>query len=85
MKLGVVGLPNVGKSSLFNAITKGGAASENYPFKYTFYKGKSSLRVGQEDECYSTHYSGWWLTYRLHSVLKWLLAQRKKEVSDEQY
>ena len=60
-------------------------ASENYPFKYTFYEGKSSLRVGQEDECYSTHYSGWWLTYRLHSVLKWLLAQRKKEVSDEQY
>lgn len=32
MKLGVVGLPNVGKSSLFNAITKAGAASENYPF-----------------------------------------------------
>ncbi|MGI6664838.1 MAG: redox-regulated ATPase YchF [Christensenellaceae bacterium] len=32
MKLGVVGLPNVGKSSLFNAITEAGAASENYPF-----------------------------------------------------
>ncbi|MBR0437861.1 MAG: redox-regulated ATPase YchF [Clostridia bacterium] len=32
MKLGIVGLPNVGKSSLFNAITKAGAASENYPF-----------------------------------------------------
>ena len=32
MKLGVVGLPNVGKSSLFNAITRAGAASENYPF-----------------------------------------------------
>lgn len=32
MKLGVVGLPNVGKSTLFNAITKAGAAAANYPF-----------------------------------------------------
>lgn len=32
MKLGIVGLPNVGKSSLFNALTCGGAPSENYPF-----------------------------------------------------
>jgi GTP-binding protein YchF len=32
MKLGIVGLPNVGKSSLFNALTCSGAASENYPF-----------------------------------------------------
>ena len=32
MKLGVVGLPNVGKSTLFNAITNAGAESANYPF-----------------------------------------------------
>ena len=32
MKLGVVGLPNVGKSTLFNAITNAGAMAANYPF-----------------------------------------------------
>ncbi len=32
MKLGIVGLPNVGKSTLFNSLTKAGASAENFPF-----------------------------------------------------
>ena len=32
LKCGIVGLPNVGKSTLFNALTKSGIAAENYPF-----------------------------------------------------
>jgi GTPase involved in cell partitioning and DNA repair len=36
LKCGIVGLPNVGKSTLFNALTKAGIAAENYPFAWTF-------------------------------------------------
>jgi ribosome-binding ATPase len=32
MKCGIVGMPNVGKSTLFNALTRAGIAAENYPF-----------------------------------------------------
>ena len=32
LKCGIVGLPNVGKSTLFNALTKAGIQAENYPF-----------------------------------------------------
>jgi len=56
MEAGIVGLPNVGKSTLFNALTAAGIASENYPFctiepnvgaggfTRTFRPKKSSLR-----------------------------------------
>src|SRR5438874_13719773 len=43
LKCGIVGLPNVGKSTLFNALTKAGIAAENYPFCTKI--GRASCRV----------------------------------------
>lgn len=53
LKVGIVGVPNVGKSTFFNVLTKSQAAAENFPFctidpnenKYSFYFSIIILRI----------------------------------------
>ena len=45
LQCGIVGLPNVGKSTLFNALTKAGIAAENYPFCTIEPKDRKSTRL----------------------------------------
>ena len=53
---GIVGLPNVGKSTLFNAITKAGALAANYPFatsKRRYRRGASTEMVKPKNYSYN--------------------------------
>ena len=44
-KCGIVGLPNVGKSTLFNALTKAGIEAANFPYGMAFFLDKNKEKV----------------------------------------
>jgi obg-like ATPase 1 len=50
LKIGVVGLPNVGKSTFFNAITNSAAAAENYPFCTIGMYSSGSVYLGTDEQ-----------------------------------
>ena len=57
MKLGIVGLPNVGKSTLFNSLTRGGAESANYPFCTIDPTGSAEIYADRRDDPGWSNYS----------------------------
>ena len=79
MKLGIVGLPNVGKSTLFNALTKAGAESANYAF-CTIDPNVGVVPVPDErlDKLYMNDYASFVERDRIVSELEQLRKQKEE-------